>query len=384
MTRFLRCALLVVTAGIALSPVACGGSDKSGASGGTYHVGVPLPFTGRDAAPGKQAFQAMQVAASEINKHGGVLGRKIVLMKEDDASDPQVSVNAANKLLSRGAEAAIGSYSSSAALPAEPIYARAGIPNIQPVSNSTALTSQKLDNVFLINAGGPLQAETAAKFLVDVQKKRKIALVDDQSVYGKDLAQSTGEDIKQLGGSVATAQHVSDTTRDFSSVVSAIRSSGADAVYWTGYFSQGALFIKQIRNANLNVLFVTGDGSVDPSFLATAGAAANDTYGMGGLTGQFIKGSAVERFNSAYKKRFHSDPSAYGVYFYDALQVLAKAAEQADSVKPDRVVDALHDLKYDGLTGPISFAENGAREGGKFVVLKVVDGEYELAPQQPE
>ncbi len=353
------------------------------ASSGTYLVGVSEPMTGAEAEAGTEIYDGELLAVAKINAAGGVLGHQIVLKEEDDACDPQTSVNAANKLVSLGVQAMVGGYCSSAAQPAEPIYARAGIPNIQAAANSTTLVQGGYHNVFLIDPGGSLQAVEAAGLFTKVLKTKKLLIADDQSTYAVNVAQLTAKDLKGSSTQVLPIQAVPATNQDFSAVINTVRAEGATAIYWTGYFAQAAEFVRQLRTAGLTIPFVTADGSVDPTFIKDAGADANGVYSTIAVLTSFLTGPAAKAFDSAYVARFHSQPGPYSAYGYDGIFALRDAAVAAHSLVPAKVIAALHHLKFDGLTGVVSFAPNGSRIGAHFVVLEVVGGKYVLAPHQP-
>lgn len=369
-------------------PASSAPASSPGASGapsaGTYLVGVPEPMTGAEAQSGTEIYNAIKLAADQINAAGGVLGHQIVLNEQDDACDPQTSVNAANKLVSLGVQAVVGGYCSSAALPAEPIYARAGIPNLQAAANASTLTQHGYSDVFLLDPNGALQAQEASSFFLNVLHAKKILIADDQSAYAVNVAQLAQQDITKAGGTVLPVQAVPASTQDFTPVITTLRSDGADAVYWTGYYAQAALFVRQLRGAGLTIPFVTADGSVDPAFIKDAGAAnANGSYATIATTTQFLTGSAAQTFDQAYQSAYGSAPGPYSAYGYDAMEALANAAKAANSLAPAQVIAALRTISFDGLTGPVSFASDGTRVGAHFVVLEVVNGQYQLAPTQP-
>ena len=143
-----------------------------------------------------------------------MLGHKIVLREEDDACDPQTSVNAANKLVSLGVQAMVGGYCSSAAQPAEAIYARAGIPNIQAAANSSTLTQGGYRNVFLVDPGGPLQAQEAIGFFTHILKVKTLFIADDQSTYAVNVAQLTAKGLARTSVKVLPVQAVPGTNQD--------------------------------------------------------------------------------------------------------------------------------------------------------------------------
>jgi ABC-type branched-subunit amino acid transport system substrate-binding protein len=340
-------------------------------------------MTGAEAQAGTEIYDGELLAVDKINAAGGVLGHKIVLQEEDDACDPQTSVNAANKLVSLGVQAMVGGYCSSAAQPAEAIYARAGIPNIQAAANSSTLTEAGYHNVFLIDPGGPLQAQEAVGLFTKVLKVKTLFIADDLSTYAVNVAQLTAKGLAGTSVKVLPIEAVPSTDQDFSSVIETLRVDKATAVYWTGYFAQAAEFVRQLRTDGITIPFVCADGSVDPTFIKDAGAAANGTYATIAVLSSFLTGSAAKAFDSAYSSRFHAQPGPYSAYGYDGIYALADAAKAAGSLSPAKVITALHSLKFAGLTGEVSFAANGSRLGAHFVVLEVIGGQYKLAPQQP-
>jgi ABC-type branched-subunit amino acid transport system substrate-binding protein len=363
--------------------VAFSAAASAASSSGTYLVGVSEPVTGAEAQAGTEIYDGELLAADNINAAGGVLGHKITLREEDDACDPQTSVNAANKLVSLGVQAMVGGYCSSAAQPAESIYARAGIPNIQAAANSSTLTAGGYHNVFLIDPGGSLQAQEAANLFTKILKVKDLLIADDQSTYAVNVAQLTQKDLAGSATKVLPIQAIPNTDQDFSALIVTLRTEHADAVYWTGYFAQAAEFVRQLRAASINIPFVVADGAVDPTFIKDAGADANGTYATIAASGSFLTGSAVKAFDNAYNKQFRAQPGPYSAYGYDGVYALADAAKAANSLVPAKVIAALHALKFQGVTGEVSFAPNGSRLGAHFVVLEVSGGQYKLAPQQP-
>lgn len=373
-------ALLVASLPATLPGTTAVASTKASA---TYLVGASEPMTGAEAEAGTEIYNGLVLAVEKVNAAGGVLGHKIRLIEQDDACDPQTSVNAANKLVSLGVQAMVGGYCSSAAQPAEAIYARAGIPNIQVAANSSTLTSAGYHNVFLIDPGGSLQAAEAASFFSKVLHVTRLLIADDQSTYAVNVAQLTAKDLRGTSTQVLPVQAVPDTQQDFSAVVNTVRAEKAGAVYWTGYFAQAAEFVRQLRAAGLKIPFVTADGSVDPTFIKDAGSAGNGTYATIAVLSSFLTGAAAKTFDAAYVSRFRAQPGPYSAYAYDGIFALVDAIKAAGSLAPSKVIAALHKVRFQGLTGEVYFAPNGSRLGAHFVVLEVENGQYKLAPHQP-
>ena len=362
-----------------VAPVASAAATSSS----TYLVGASEPMTGAEAQAGTEIYDGELLAVDNINAAGGVLGHKISLVEEDDACDPQTSVNAANKLVSLGVQAMVGGYCSSAAQPAEAIYARAGIPNIQASANSSTLTQAGYHNVFLVDPGGPLQAQEAVGLFTKVLKTKTLFIADDQSTYAVNVAQLTAKGLAGTSVKVLPVEAIPSTNVDFSAVIQTVRTDKATAIYWTGYFAQAAAFVRQLRAAGITIPFVCADGAVDPTFIKDAGAAANGTYATISVLSSFLTGKSAKAFDHAYASKFHAQPGPYSAYGYDGIYALADAAKAARSLAPAKVIKALHGLKFAGLTGEVSFAADGSRLGAHFVVLEVIGGKYKLAPQQP-
>jgi branched-chain amino acid transport system substrate-binding protein len=397
--RVLTSGLLVAGMLTVVTGVSTGGPASAAAKKlSPYLVGVPLPMTGAEAQGGAQVYNAMLLAAQQINKKGGVLGHQLKLIEQDDACDAGTAVNAANLLVSKGVQAEVGSYCSGAAIPAEPIIAKAGIPYIMAAANSPQLTTGGYKNVFLVNPSGGGDATEAAAFFKQ-QGIRKVFVIDDQSSFGVTIADAAAKDIVAKGGTVVAGgvQSIPATSNDFSAVISQIKSTGATGIYWTGYFAQAAQFATQLNaagviGANGSAKFVGADSTVDPTYISGAGAAANGTYATiaaavtAAVTSAAAAGlntSADRAFKVAYHKEFKTAAGPYSVFGYDAINALVLAAKHVKSIKPARVIAGLRVLHFTGLTGKVSFDKTGNRLGAVMVLLEVANGKYTLAKPQP-
>lgn len=392
--RLLTSGLLVA----AMFTVVVGASTAGPASAAAkkltpYLVGVPMPMTGAEAQAGTQIFDAESMAAQQVNKHGGVLGHPIKLLEQDDACDAGTAVNAANLLVSKGVQAIVGGYCSGAALPVEPIIARAKIPYVMPAANSPELTTGGYKNVFLVDPSGAGDGSEAAAFFKS-QGITKVFIIDDQSSFGVAIADAAAKDVAAAGGTLVAGgvQSIAATSNDFSAVIAQIKSSGATGIYWSGYFSQAAQFATQLNaagviGANGTAKLVVADGSVDATYLSGAGAAANGTYAtiaaLASGVGNVLNSHADRAFNAAYRKQFKSAPGPYSTFGYDAITALVLAANHVKSIKPARVIAGLRTVHFNGLTGQVSFDKTGNRLGAVMDLLDVVNGQYALAKPQP-
>jgi branched-chain amino acid transport system substrate-binding protein len=255
------------------------------------------------------------------------------------------------------------------------------------------LTTGGYKNVFLIDPSGSGDAAEAAAFFKQ-QSIKKVFVIDDQSAFGVAIADDAATDIAADGGTVVGGgvQSIPSTSTDFSAVISQIQSAGATGIYWTGYFSQAAQFVTQLNAAgvigtNGTAKFVGADSSVDATYISGAGAAANGTYAtiaaLASGVGNVLSSKADKAFDAAYQKEFHSAPGPYSAFGYDAITALDLAATHAKSIVPSHVMKALRQLKFNGLTGAISFDKTGNRLGAVMDLLEVVNGQYALASPQP-
>ena len=382
-------AMSVATTGLlvmglaALSIGVQSGGVAAAAAKSSFVIGVPLPMTGAEAASGSEIFKAEALAASQINAAGGVLGHKIKLVEEDSACDATTAVNAANLLVTKHVNAIVGEYCSSDALPEEPIFSRAGLPVIFAAANSPALLTFGYKDIFLaLNSAAEDSATAVAFFKQDLQKT-SIAIVDDQSAFGVAIANSMQTDVKADGMTVAggSIQAVPNTLVDFSSVIAAIKSSGATGIFWTGYYAQAALFVKQLAAAGVTAPFIGDSAAFDPTFITGAGAAAEGTFVTSAVA---PSGAALNKFTAQYMKKFHSAPGPYSAYGYDGIKLIANAAEKAKSINDSKIIASLHKTNYVGVTGRFKFASDGDRTGIAEEILTVTNGAYVKNTVQPK
>ena len=371
-------------AATALLTSACGGGllagDSEESTDGPIVLGMVIPTSGSSSAIGPYMQNGAQLAINEINADGGVLGRDLELQVEDEACDPQSAVAAANKLVSDGITVSVGGYCSGATLPTLPIFEDAGIPMIIPAANSDELVAQKLPNVFLINGTGSQQADAAQAF-IEAQGATAVALVHDNTSYSVNIAEATRDRLESSSAAqVAAFEAVTPGESDYSANVNAILSAQPDFVYWTGYYQEGGLLVRQLKQAGYTGPIMVADGSVDASFVEIAGAdLAEGVYATMTQTPDTIEGA--ESWIQDYTDEFGEAPGPYSTQAYDAVRVAAQAIEDAGSTEGEEIITALEEI--DGLqlfSGPLKFTPEHTLSSGGFVILQVQDGTFALAP----
>ena len=237
-------------------------------------IGVLVPTTGSEATYGQDMANSVQIAIDEINKAGGVNGNTLSMVVGDDGCDPQQAVNAATKLASSGIVGVVGGYCSGATIPTLKIFGDAKLPMVITAANSTKLIPANPGNAFLDQLDR--QRDQVAKALEVFKAKgvKALAIVNEGDAYSQDLASLAQKGFTDAGGTVPSYETVNKGEQDFSSVVTKINASGADAVFWTAYYADGGPFIKQLREGHYTGLIIVGDGSTSTELFTLAGADA--------------------------------------------------------------------------------------------------------------
>ncbi len=330
-------------------------------------VGIMVPTTGSEATYGKDMENAIKLAAGQINTKGGVLGMKIATTTQDAACDPQQAVNAASKLVSQGVTGVVGGYCSGATLPTLKIFGDAGVPIVIPAANSTKLIGAGSGNVFMINSTGADQVNTAVAFFKSKDIKR-LAIVNEGDAYSADLASLTREQWKKDGGDVVAYEVINKGEQDYSALVTRLKQQRPDAVFWTAYYADGALLIKQLRQGGYTGMIALGDGNNSPKLFEIAGAAANGVYCFSNPTVEYLPNARA--FADEYKKQFHQSPGPYSALSYDGMNLLADAITRAGSTDKPKIIAALRATKdFQGIAGPINFTPQNTLARSNFVVL---------------
>ena len=353
----------------------------AGAQGAAIKIGVPVPLSGGNAKMGNDISQAATLAVEEWNAKGGVLGRKIEIMAFDDACDAQQSVTAAHKLVDGGVVAVAGGYCSSAAIPASAVYHDAGVAFVADASSNPKLTDQGFENVFRVIGRDDQQGPYAAGFMINALKAKKIAIIHDNTLYAKGLADATKAALEgKPGVQVVFFDAVTPGEKDFSAVLTKVKSLSPDVTYYTGYYPEGGLIAKQFKDLGVPGKFMAGDANNDPTFISEAGPASEGVFVTSTPLPQ--DQSSAKSFIDRYKKRWNQDPGPYSALEYDAVNVVINAIKQSGSTDRAAIIKAITGTKdYQGATGAINFDKKGDRtsvlyityiiKGGKFVPVGV-------------
>ncbi len=345
-------------------------AGAAAASADTIKIGVPVPLSGPYASAGIDILNAAKLAATALNAGGGVLGKQIEIVPEDDACDAQQGVQAAQKLVDGGAAIVAGGYCSGAALPELTALHRAGIPYILDASTNPKLTTLGFNNVFRTIGRDDEQGPFAADYIADYLHAKKVAVIDDNTVYAKGLSDNTVAGLKKDGVDVVYYDAVTPGQMDYSAVLSHVASLGSDVIDYTGYFAEAGLIAKEAAALHLKPQLMGVDATDDPTLIKTAGPAANGWIATCAPLPQFLTGA--KDFVTNFTKTYGVAPGPYSAYEYDAIDIAAKAIKDAGSTDPAAITAALHKVAdFPGLTGSITFNSVGDRTVAVYITVVV-------------
>jgi len=329
----------------------------AGSATAQVKFGMGGPITGPSAATGAQMKNGVDQAVIDINAAGGILGQKIAVSYGDDASDPKQGVSVANKFSADGVKFVIGHYNSGVSIPSSEVYQENGILQISPASTNPTLTERKMWNIFRVCGRDDQQGTVAGEYILKHFKGKKIAVVHDKTTYGKGLADETKKTINKGGVKEVLYEGVNTGEKDFSALVSKIKQSGADLVYWGGLYTEGGLIVRQMRDQGVKAPLMGGDGITADEFAAIGGPGVEGTlmtYGPDPRTKPEAK-KVVEEFRA---KKF--EPEAYTLYSYAGVQVIKQAAEAANSLDPKKVAEKMHSgMVFKTVLGDLAFDKKG-------------------------
>jgi branched-chain amino acid transport system substrate-binding protein len=298
-----------------------------------------------------------ELAAADLNAKGGINCQKIEIVLGDDVSDPKQGVSVANKFVGDGVKFVIGHFNSGVTMPASEVYAENGIYVITPSATNPQITERGLWNVFRTCGRDDQQGEVAGKYIATTLKGKKVALVHDKTTYGKGLADETKKTMNAAGVTEVLYEGVNTGEKDYSALVSKIKASGADIVYWGGLHTEGGLIVRQMRDQGVKAVMMSGDGITTDEFASIGGPGVEGTL-MTFAPDPQKRPEAAEVVKKFLAKNFK--PEAYTLYSYAALQIIAEAAADTKSLDPKKVAEATKSGKaYKTVIGDISYNKKG-------------------------
>ncbi|HZJ16453.1 MAG TPA: ABC transporter substrate-binding protein [Chthoniobacteraceae bacterium] len=359
---------------LVLTLIILAGCKQGGGSANEILVGEFASLTGKEATFGQSSHEGTVLAVEELNAAGGVLGKKINLVTEDNQSKPGESANAVNKLIAKdGAVAILGEVASSRSLEAAPICQKDGVPQISPSSTNPKVTETG-DYIFRVCFIDPFQGTVMANFAKKTLKAQKIAIFTDvKSDYSKGLAKFFKEAFTAAGGQIVAELDFNGGDKDFKGQLTTIKGAGPEGVFVPGYYTDAALICIQAKEIGLNVPLFGGDGWESEKLTEIGKQAVEGTYFSTHYSPD-AGGPKGKAFVDAYKKRYNGKlPDAMAALGYDSAMILADAIKRANSTEGAKIRDTLAATKdYDAVTGKITI--NAKRDAEKSAVILQVKG----------
>jgi branched-chain amino acid transport system substrate-binding protein len=370
----------VLTIAIAISmilSVAC--VQKGGNTNGTtaptgdgIKVGVYGDTSGATSSFGQSTKNGIQLAFEEINAAGGINGKKLEMVFEDDQGTPEKAKTVISKLISQDKVVAVlGEVASSNSLAAAPVAQEAKIPMITPSSTNPKVTEvgDYISRVCFID---PFQGSVMAKFAANTLKAKTAAILgDNSSDYSKGLTKFFEEEFVKLGGKVITKQTYAQKDQDFKGQLTQMRDQKPDVIYIPGYYGEVGIIARQARELGMTMPLLGGDGWDSPELWKLGGASLKNAY----ISNHYSADNPapeIQNFVKSYKLKFGVDPDSLAALAYDSAKVLANAIKVAGGTESAKLKDAINATKeYPGVTGKITL--DGSRNAIKPAVVLELD-----------
>jgi branched-chain amino acid transport system substrate-binding protein len=347
------------------------------AAGDPIRIGVAGPQSGDLASYGIPSSRAAALVVKEVNARGGVLGRPVELLVEDDVCKPEIAANTAGRLVSGKAVAVLGHVCSGAAKAANGIYRDAGVIAMSPSATNPDLTkSGQYPNFYRTIAPDDAQARLEIDFALDALKVKKIAVLHDKQDYGRGLAEFAKKFIDGSGGKgqVVLFEGITPGAVDYSAVIQKVRQSGAEAVIYGGYHPEASKLVAGMRKKKIELPFISDDGVKDDTFIKVAGPFAEGVYASGprDTSTNPLTIAAV----AAHRAAYGGEPGAFYLNAWAGTQALLNAIAKAGGTDQAAVAKALRSEWVETPIGRIRFDARGDAEGVGFAMYQVRRGVY--------
>src|SRR5215207_4847072 len=367
MKRFLLTLVLISSLLLALACQPQGGGDK-------VRVGVFMSLTGSTANFGISSTNGIKMAADEVNAAGGINGKQIEVLVQDDRSDASEAATIVTKFVTQDqVHAILGEVASSRSIAAAPIAQNAKIPMLTPSSTNPEVTKKGdfiVRSCFIDPVQGAAIAQFAAKSL---NAKNAAIMVDRKNDYSTGLEEVINDTFTKMGGRIVATQSYQEGDQDFNAQLTSLKGSNPEVIFVPGYYNDVGLIAKQARDKGITVPFVGGDGWDSVQLYAIGGSALNGSYFTNHYS-PYDTDPKVQKFVNDYKARYNTVPDALPAPAYDAAKIMFAAIKRSSSLDGPAIRDALAATKdFPGVTGNVTFNEN--RDAVKpIVMIEIKDG----------
>lgn len=366
MKRILIASIVIASLLSACNPQSSGG-DK-------VRIGVFMSTTGSTANFGISSVNGIKMAADEINAAGGINGKQVELLVQDDRSDASEAATIVTKFVTQDmVHAVIGEVASSRSIAAAPIAQNAKIPMLTPSSTNPEVT-KKGDFIFRSCFIDPYQGAAIAQFAAKTLGAKTAAImVDRKNDYSTGLEKVINETFARFGGKIVATQSYQEGDQDFNAQLTSLKGSNPEVIFVPGYYNDVGLIAKQARDKGITVPLIGGDGWDSEQLYKIGGTALNGSYFTNHYS-PFDTDPRVVKFVNDYKSRYQSTPDALAATAYDAANIMFDAIKRSKSLSGPDIRDALAATNaFPGVTGTVTF--NKQRDAVKpIVMIEIKDG----------
>src|SRR5215211_3639651 len=367
MKRILIASIVAISLLSACTPNGGGGTDK-------VRVGVFMSLTGTTANFGISSVNGIKLAADEINAAGGINGKQVELLVQDDRSDASEAATIVTKFVTQDqVHAVIGEVASSRSIAAAPIAQNAGIPMLTPSSTNPEVT-KKGNFIFRSCFIDPVQGAAIAQFAAkSLGAKTAAIMVDRKNDYSTGLEKVINETFTRMGGKIVAVQSYQEGDQDFNAQLTSLKGANPEVLFVPGYYNDVGLIAKQARDKGITVPLVGGDGWDSVQLYAIGGKALNGSY-FSNHYSPYDTDPKVQKFVNDYKAKYGALPDALAATAYDAARIMFDAIKRSKSLSGVDIRDALAATKdFPGVTGTVTF--NDQRDAVKpIVMIEIKDG----------
>lgn len=363
--------LLAPAAAAALALAGCGREPDA------VRIGISCPITGDQAKIGGDMLHGAELAVMEANAAGGVLGKTVMLYPVDDQHSANQAVAAAHRFVSaKTVLAVVGHLNSACTLPASDIYAKAGVAQVTPCSTNMDITRRGLATIFRMCAHDGIQGAAAAAWAVRKLKLKTAFVLDDKSTYGQGLCDEFTKAAKAAGATIVGRDGLNQGEKDFSSLVTRIKSLKPKVIFFGGMYPEGSLLARQLHEQDVHAVLLGGDGLYDKTLIQLAGTPAAEGTLATMVGADVTRNPAAQAFVKAYEEKF-GPVGPYSPYAYDSTKLVIDAIRRAGVADRAKVLAEVRATKgFKGVTGITSFDANGDTTNQTISIYAVKDGQW--------
>ncbi len=339
-------------------------------------LGVAGSHTGDLASYGIPTWNAAVLLAEEINAKGGIDGKQIVIVAQDDQCKPELATNAATKLVSDEVDVVLGHICSGATKAALPIYNNTKLISMSPSATTPSLTTDgKSPYFFRTIANDDAQAKLSAAFVNDTLKAKKVAIIHDNGEYGKGYAENNKKLLEAAGkAEVALFEAVNPDAVDYGATVKKLKREKVEAIIFGGYHPTASKLVQQMKRDRVRIPFIGPDGVKDDTFIKMAGKEAEGVYASSPSDTSSL--TIYQKAREQHLKKFNAEPGAFFYNAYAAAQALLNAIDKADSTETDKIMAVLRAESIETPAGTIRFSSTGDPIGVGLSMYQVKDGKF--------